>query len=69
MKATNFDRYLKEQLADPAFARRFKQAGQAWDVALQIAAPGCHRRNWRYGSRLRSSRFAVWSLRTMRATP
>ena len=39
MKATNFDRYLKEQLTDPAFARRFKQAGQAWDVALQIAAP------------------------------
>lgn len=38
MKQTNFDRYLKEQLTDPAFARRFKQAGQAWDVALQIAA-------------------------------
>ena len=38
MKATNVDRYLKEQLTDPAFARRFKQAGQAWDVALQIAA-------------------------------
>lgn len=38
MKQTNFDRYLKEQLADPAVARRFKQAGQAWDVALQIAA-------------------------------
>ena len=38
MKATNFDRYLKEQLTDLAFARRFKQAGQAWDVALQIAA-------------------------------
>ncbi len=38
MKATNFDRYLKEQLTDPAFARWFKQAGQAWDVALQIAA-------------------------------
>lgn len=38
MKTTNFDRYLKEQLADPAFARRFKQAGQAWDVALQISA-------------------------------
>ena len=37
-KATNFDRDLKEQLADPVFARRFKQAGQAWDVALQIAA-------------------------------
>ena len=38
MKQTNFDRYLKEQLADPAVARRFKQAGQAWEVALQIAA-------------------------------
>ena len=38
MKQTNFDRYLKEKLADPAVARRFKQAGQAWDVALQIAA-------------------------------
>lgn len=38
MKTTNFDRYLKEQLTDPAFAIRFKQAGQAWDVALQIAA-------------------------------
>jgi transcriptional regulator with XRE-family HTH domain len=38
MKQANFDRYLKEQLADPEFARRFKQAGQAWDVALQIAA-------------------------------
>jgi len=38
MKQTNFDRYLKEQLTDPAFARRFERAGQAWDVALQIAA-------------------------------
>ncbi|MDD5199828.1 MAG: helix-turn-helix transcriptional regulator [Terrimicrobiaceae bacterium] len=38
MKKTNFDRYLEEQLADPAFASRFKQAGEAWDVALQIAA-------------------------------
>lgn len=38
MRQTNFDRYLKAQLADPEFARRFKEAGQAWDVALQIAA-------------------------------
>lgn len=38
MKKTNFDRYLEEQLKDPAFAARFKQAGDAWDVALQIAA-------------------------------
>lgn len=38
MKKTNFDRYLEEQLQDPAFAARFEHAGQAWDVALQIAA-------------------------------
>ena len=38
MKKTNFDRYLEEQLQDPAFAARFKNAGEAWDVALQIAS-------------------------------
>jgi transcriptional regulator with XRE-family HTH domain len=38
MKKTNFDRYLEEQLKDPAFADRFERAGEAWDVALQIAA-------------------------------
>ena len=38
MRQTNFDRYLKEQLADPAFAKRFERAGEAWDVALQVAA-------------------------------
>jgi DNA-binding XRE family transcriptional regulator len=38
MKKTNFDRYLEEQLKDAAFAARFKRAGEAWDVALQIAA-------------------------------
>jgi transcriptional regulator with XRE-family HTH domain len=35
---TNFDVYLEEQLKDPAFAGRFARAGEAWDVALQIAA-------------------------------
>lgn len=35
---TNFDIYLEEQLKDPAFADRFEAAGEAWDVALQIAA-------------------------------
>lgn len=35
---TNFDRYLDDQLRDPAFAARFKDAGEAWDVAMQIAA-------------------------------
>ena len=38
MKKTNFDRYLEEQLKDPAFAARFERAGEAWDVALQVAA-------------------------------
>lgn len=38
MKQTNFDRYLKEQLADPEFTRRFERAGEAWDVALQLSA-------------------------------
>ena len=35
---TNFDNFLAEQLRDPAFAGRFARAGEAWDVALQIAA-------------------------------
>ncbi len=38
MKKTNFDKYLEEQLKDPAFAARFDRAGEFWDVALQIAA-------------------------------
>lgn len=38
MKKTNFDKYLEEQLQDPEFAARFESAGEAWDVALQIAA-------------------------------
>jgi transcriptional regulator with XRE-family HTH domain len=38
MKKTNFDHYLEGQLKDPAFAARFERAGEAWDVALQIAA-------------------------------
>ena len=38
MKKTNFDRYLEKQMEDPEFLARFKNAGEAWDVALQIAA-------------------------------
>ena len=38
MNKTNFDLYLEEQLKDPVFAKRFERAGEAWDVALQIAA-------------------------------
>jgi len=35
---TNFDKYLEEQLKDPDFERRFRKAGEAWDVAIQIAS-------------------------------
>jgi transcriptional regulator with XRE-family HTH domain len=35
---TNFDSYLDNQLRDPGFAARFARAGEAWDIALQIAA-------------------------------
>lgn len=38
MKKTNFDRYLEKQMEDPGFAARFKNAGEAWDVALRITA-------------------------------
>ena len=38
MKKTNFDQYLEEQLQDPDFAGRFERAGEAWDIALQLAA-------------------------------
>ncbi len=38
MKRTNFDSYLEDQLQNPSFAARFNQAGEAWDVALQLAA-------------------------------
>src|SRR3984893_17630755 len=39
MSKTNFDLFLEEHLRDPDFAERFKRAGEAWDVALQLAAP------------------------------
>jgi transcriptional regulator with XRE-family HTH domain len=35
---TNFDMYLEEQFQDAEFRKRFKEAGEAWEVALQIAA-------------------------------
>ena len=38
MKKTNFDAYLEDQMKDTAFGERFRQAGAAWDVALQLAA-------------------------------
>ena len=37
-KKTNFDLYLEEQLKDPGFKERFREAGEAWDVAVQIAS-------------------------------
>ncbi len=38
MTKTNFDIFLEEQLQDPDFAERFRQAGEAWDVAIRLAA-------------------------------
>jgi transcriptional regulator with XRE-family HTH domain len=37
-RKTNFDLYLEDQLKDPDFAARFEKAGQAWEVAMQLAA-------------------------------
>jgi len=37
-RQTNFDKYLEDQLKDPDFAARFAKAGEAWDIALQLAA-------------------------------
>jgi transcriptional regulator with XRE-family HTH domain len=37
VKKTNFDLYLEEQLKDPDFAERFRDADAAWDIALQLA--------------------------------
>ena len=37
-KKTNFDHYLEKQLKSPGFAERFGKAGEAWDVAIQLAS-------------------------------
>jgi transcriptional regulator with XRE-family HTH domain len=37
-RKTNFDKYLEEQLKNKDFAARFEKAGEAWDIALQLAA-------------------------------
>lgn len=37
-RKTNFDRYLERELQDPAFKERFERAGEAWDVAMKLAA-------------------------------
>ena len=35
---TNFDLYLEDQLKNKAFAARFEKAGEAWEIALKLAA-------------------------------
>jgi transcriptional regulator with XRE-family HTH domain len=37
-KKTHYDLYLGEQLRDKGFAERFKKAGEAWDIAIQLAS-------------------------------
>ena len=73
MKPTNFDCYLKEQLKDAAFAARFKEAGAAWDVALQLAAlreqAGLSQRELARKLKPRSSRSAASNPPAMKATP
>lgn len=70
---TNFDRYLEEQLKAPDFAKRFRKAGEAWDVALQIAAlredSGLSQaESWQSAWALLSSRSAAWNPQTMKGT-
>jgi transcriptional regulator with XRE-family HTH domain len=38
MSKTNFDHYLEENLKDSEFAARYAEAGEAWDIALQLSA-------------------------------
>ena len=35
---TNFDLYIGQQLKDPDFQGKFRKAGKAWDVAIQLAS-------------------------------
>jgi len=37
-KPTNFDRYLDRQLRDPAFARRYRQTEEEWNVATRTSS-------------------------------
>ena len=37
-KKTNFDLYLEDHLKDPGFAEKFRKAGQAWDIAIQLSS-------------------------------
>jgi transcriptional regulator with XRE-family HTH domain len=37
-KKTNFDLYLERQLKDPSFAEKFRKAGKAWDLAIQLVS-------------------------------
>jgi len=38
MSKTNFDLYLEENLKEPDFAARYAEAGEAWDIAVQLSA-------------------------------
>ena len=37
-RPTNFDPYLEEQIKNPDFADRFRKAGKAWDLAIQLVS-------------------------------
>ena len=37
-KKTSFDPFLEDRLRDPDFADKFRKAGEAWDIAIQLAS-------------------------------
>ena len=37
-RPTNFNPYLEEQIKNPDFADRFRKAGKAWDLAIQLVS-------------------------------
>ena len=72
-RKTNFDRYLEEQLRDAVFAERFKKAGEAWDIALELAAlrkeSGLSQKELANGWARPSSRSADWNRRPTTTIP
>jgi transcriptional regulator with XRE-family HTH domain len=37
-RPTNFDRYLEGQIKRPNFTEKFRKAGKAWDLAIQLVS-------------------------------
>jgi len=37
-RPTNFDRYFEERIKNPDFTEKFRRAGKAWDLAIQLVS-------------------------------